>query len=56
MATQLTPAKIPASTGPATAPATDHGPAGRVWHRIRATVEEMNYATRRLAELQTTGR
>jgi hypothetical protein len=24
-----------------------------VWYRLRLTVQEMNYATRRLAELQT---
>ena len=33
------------------------GPAGRgglrgAWHRIRRTVQEMNYATRRAVELQ----
>jgi hypothetical protein len=26
-----------------------------LWHRIRLTVAEMNYATRRLVELQTPG-
>ena len=26
---------------------------GHVWHRLRAAVEEMNYAARRIAELQT---
>jgi hypothetical protein len=25
---------------------------GHVWHRVRAVVEEMNYAARRLGELQ----
>ena len=26
--------------------------AGHVWHQLRAAVEEMNYAARRLVELQ----
>ena len=26
--------------------------AGRVWHQLRAAVEEMNYAARRIVELQ----
>jgi hypothetical protein len=26
--------------------------AGHVWHQLRAAVEEMNYASRRLVELQ----
>lgn len=54
MATQLTPATtqvVTVQAGPAGA-----GPVRRALHRIRATVEEMNYATRRLVELQTTGR
>ena len=25
---------------------------GHVWHQLRATVEEMNYAARRIVELQ----
>jgi hypothetical protein len=37
-----------------TEPTASAGRAGRrtVWHRIRMTVAEMNYATRRLVELQ----
>ncbi len=27
--------------------------AGHVWHQLRAAVEEMNYASRRMVELQT---
>jgi hypothetical protein len=49
MATQLTSTKIQAA-------ATDRGPARRAWDKIRAGVAEMNYASRRLVELQTTGR
>jgi hypothetical protein len=26
---------------------------GHVWHQLRAAVEEMNYAARRIVELQT---
>jgi hypothetical protein len=26
---------------------------GHVWHQLRAAVEEMNYASRRMVELQT---
>ena len=33
------------------APADRGGPRG-TWHRIRRTVQEMNYATRRVVELQ----
>lgn len=29
-----------------------HDRIGHVWHLLRATVEEMNYASRRLLELQ----
>jgi hypothetical protein len=54
MATQLTPTKTPVVT--VSAEATGPGPVRRALHRIRATLEEMNYATRRLVELQTTGR
>jgi len=32
--------------------ATGHGRLQAAWHRIRRTVQEMNYATRRVTELQ----
>jgi len=35
-----------------TTPATGHGLLRAVWHRIRATIREMNYASRRLVEVQ----
>jgi hypothetical protein len=35
---------------------TDRGLAGRTWHKISDVIREMNYATRRLAELNVTVR
>jgi hypothetical protein len=35
-----------------TATAADRGGLRGAWHRIRRTVQEMNYATRRVVELQ----
>jgi hypothetical protein len=55
MSAQLTHEVTQATTAtPTTSPIASTG-AGRLhgaWHRIRATVAEMNYATRRVAELQ----
>lgn len=51
MPAPLTHAKIPATMAPAAA--TGPGPLREAWHAIRTAVAEMNYATRRLTELQT---
>jgi hypothetical protein len=47
MAAQLTFEVIPKTVAPAR-----HGWLQRAWLRIRRTVREMNYANRRLAEIQ----
>jgi hypothetical protein len=54
MTAQLSIEELPATTTEPTAPT---APAGRgrirgAWHRIRQTVAEMNYASRRLVEVQ----
>jgi hypothetical protein len=41
-----------ASTTETTAPVDHGGPLRGPWHRIRLTVQEMNYAARRVVELQ----
>jgi hypothetical protein len=51
MTAQLTHEGIQAkTTQPATA--ADRGRLRGAWHRIRLTVQEMNYATQRVVELQ----
>jgi hypothetical protein len=53
MTAQLSTEELPATT---TEPAAPAAPAGRglrgAWHRIRQAVAEMNYASRRLVEVQ----
>jgi hypothetical protein len=51
MSGQLTHEEIQART---TQPATtaDRGPFRLAWHRIRSAIQEMNYASRRVIELQ----
>jgi hypothetical protein len=58
MSAQLTQEKIPAATTEPTAattrlPATtSRGALGRVWHRIFVAFQEINYANRRIVEVQ----
>ena len=55
MRTQFAASTSPAQTKPARATdATSHGRASSTWHRIGAVIREMNYATRRLVELNAT--
>jgi hypothetical protein len=49
MRTQHFPTMTPTTT-------TGRGLAGRTWHKISGVIREMNYATRRLAELNVTVR
>ena len=51
MTAQLTHEGTEATTTVTVAPA-DRGGLRGAWHRIRRTVQEMNYATRRVVELQ----
>jgi hypothetical protein len=51
MTAQLSLEELPARTTEPTAPA-GHGRLRGAWHRIRRTVAEMNYANRRLVEVQ----
>jgi hypothetical protein len=51
MSALLTHEGTQASTTESTAPV-GRGPLCGPWHRIRLTVQEMNYAARRVAELQ----
>jgi hypothetical protein len=51
MSAQLTHEVTHATTTEPTVPA-GRGRLRSAWHRIRMTVEEMNYATRRIVELQ----
>lgn len=51
MSAQLTHEGTQAKTTESAAPA-GRGGLRRAWHRIRLTVQEMNYATRRVVELQ----
>ena len=51
MSALLTHEGTQASTTETTAPA-GRGPLRGQWHRIRLTVQEMNYAARRVVELQ----
>ena len=51
MSTQLTREGTQAKTTQPLASA-GHGRLQSAWHRIRVTVAEMNYATRRVVELQ----
>jgi hypothetical protein len=51
MTAQLSLEELPARTTEPTAPA-GRGRLRGAWHRIRRTVAEMNYATRRLTEVQ----
>jgi hypothetical protein len=51
MTALLTHERTQASTTETVASA-DRGPLRGPWHRIRLTVQAMNYATRRLTELQ----
>jgi hypothetical protein len=51
MSALLTHEGTQASTTKPTAPV-GHGPLRGSWHRIRLTVQEMNYAARRVVELQ----
>ena len=51
MSVQLAHGELQArTTRPATA--ADRGPFRGVWHRIRLAIQEMNYASRRVIELQ----
>jgi hypothetical protein len=51
MSVQLTRGEIqPGTIRPATA--AGRGPFRGVWHRIRLAIQEMNYASRRVIELQ----
>jgi hypothetical protein len=57
MTAQLSLEEIPARTTEPVAPVAPVAPAGYgrlrgAWHRIRRTVAEMNYASRRLVEVQ----
>jgi hypothetical protein len=51
MTTQLSLEHIPVKATEPTVPA-GHGRIRGAWHRIRQTVAEMNYASRRLVEVQ----
>jgi hypothetical protein len=51
MTAQLTPGRIQATTTELPA-STGRGPVRRAWRRIRLTAREMNYASRRVVELQ----
>jgi hypothetical protein len=51
MSAQLTVEVIPDRTAQPIVPAR-HGWPRRAWHRILGTVQEMNYANRRLVEVQ----
>jgi len=51
MSAQLTFERVPATAAGTAAPAR-HGWLQRAWLRILRTVQEMNYANRRLAEVQ----
>ena len=51
MTAQLSLEELPARTTEPTAPA-GHGRLRGAWHLIRRTVAEMNYANRRLVEVQ----
>jgi hypothetical protein len=51
MSAQLTYEGIQTKTSEPTAPAS-HGRIRGVWHHVRQTVQEMNYATRRVVEVQ----
>jgi hypothetical protein len=51
MTAQLTPEGTRTATTELAA-FTGHGPLRRAWHRVRMAVQEMNYASRRVVELQ----
>ncbi len=51
MSAQLTHEAIPATTTETTGSA-GHGRLGGAWQRIRTAVREMNYASRRVVEVQ----
>jgi hypothetical protein len=51
MTAQLTHKEMPVTTTELAA-ITGRGPLRRAWHRIRLAVHEMNYASRRVVELQ----
>jgi hypothetical protein len=51
MTAQLSLEELPARTAEPTAPA-GRGPRRGAWHRIRQALAEMNYANRRLLEVQ----
>ncbi len=51
MTTQLAPEGTQATTTELAA-STGRGPLRRAWHRIRLAVQETNYASRRVVELQ----
>lgn len=48
MTTQLIPATIPTAGG--SGAAAGGRPGRQAWHRVRATIREMNYATQRIAD------
>jgi hypothetical protein len=50
MTIQITHRAMIPTTG--TAPAAPRGRIGATWHRVRETVAEMNYASRRVVETQ----
>jgi hypothetical protein len=55
MSAQLTHQPLPASTSTSTSTpvtATGRGRLHAVWHRIRLAISEMNYASRRIVEVQ----
>jgi hypothetical protein len=52
MSAQLTQEKTPAATATGWPATTSRGALGRMWHRIFLAFREINYANRRIVEVQ----